>query len=310
MSPLPPPSGPSQPYCYVSVLEAGFIDLPLHLFLSDSSIAQDQKVTAPSLSFLIQHSTHPNKTFLFDLGIRKNWETYPPGVVKRIRMVYNEGINIPNDVCDSLAKGGLKPEDIKTVCVSHLHWDHIASAEPFKNATFLLGPESKALLDAPPTESSVFANDLPPERIKFVPLDSESEAAVCRIGPFPKAYDLYGDGSLYIVDAPGHVRGHVNVLVRTSSDGGWIYLAGDSGHHWALITGQAEIADTRNAHTHYPGFCAHEDKEKAREHIARIRELIERDEEGRVRVILAHDEQWFRENKGGSAFWPGKIESK
>jgi hypothetical protein len=29
----------------------------------------------------------------------------------------------------------------------------------------------------------------------------------------------------------------------------------------------------------------------------------------RVRVLLAHDEPWYRENKGTSQFWPGKITS-
>ena len=42
-------------------------------------------------------------------------------------------------------------------------------------------------------------------------------------------------------------------------------------------------------------------------HIARIRELAKNE---KVRVVFAHDANWYEENKGGSAFWPGKIESK
>lgn len=38
----------------------------------------------------------------------------------------------------------------------------------------------------------------------------------------------------------------------------------------------------------------------------RIRELTEMP---RVKVILAHDDPWYKENKGGTAFWPGKIPS-
>ncbi|CAA7268434.1 unnamed protein product [Cyclocybe aegerita] len=56
------------------------------------------------------------------------------------------------------------------------------------------------------------------------------------IGPFPRALDFFGDGSLYIVDSPGHLVGHVKILAHTSSDSGviylgWIYLGGDSAHH-------------------------------------------------------------------------------
>ena len=47
---------------------------------------------------------------------------------------------------------------------------------------------------------------------------------------------------LYVVDAgDGHVAGHINVLARTSEDGGWIYLAGDSAHDRRLLTGPLNI---------------------------------------------------------------------
>ena len=47
-------------------------------------------------------------------------------------------------------------------------------------------------------------------------------------------------------------------------------------------------------------------KVEAEAHIARIRELEKAE---KVRVIFAHDIEWYEENKGGAAFWPGKIES-
>jgi glyoxylase-like metal-dependent hydrolase (beta-lactamase superfamily II) len=56
------------------------------------------------------------------------------------------------------------------------------------------------------------------------------------IGRF-KAFDYFGDGSFYILDAPGHTIGHINALVRTnaSPSPGFIHLGGDSIHHLAEI---------------------------------------------------------------------------
>ncbi|THV05293.1 Metallo-hydrolase/oxidoreductase [Dendrothele bispora CBS 962.96] len=303
MSSLPPPS-PDQAFCHVSALESGFIDLPLHLVLSTADPSLNQKIIAPSLSFLIRHSKHTDKNFLFDLGIRKDWESYPPSVVQRINTIYKDSIWIPNDVCDSLAKGGLSPTDIDTVCVSHLYWDHVSTAAPFTNSTFILGADSKDLLESQSQstnsgKTNAFAHDIPLSRIRFLPSPKDESQLYIPIGPF-LGFDYFNDGSLYIVDAPGRARGHINVLVRTSPDGGWIYLAGDSAHHWGLVTGDSDIAC-------HDGFgCVHEDKEKAKEHIGKIRELME---VPRVKVLLAHDERWYNEHKGSEAFWPGVIQS-
>ncbi|KAJ7021032.1 hypothetical protein C8F04DRAFT_973306, partial [Mycena alexandri] len=47
------------------------------------------------------------------------------------------------------------------------------------------------------------------------------------IRPFPRL--RLGDGSLFLVDAAGHMAGHVNMFARTSTDGSWIYL---QRHRW------------------------------------------------------------------------------
>jgi hypothetical protein len=45
-----------------------------------------------------------------------------------------------------------------------------------------------------------------------------------------KALDYFGDGSFYLLSAPGHAIGHLNALARTTANT-FIYLAGDSVHH-------------------------------------------------------------------------------
>ncbi|GLB44242.1 putative metallo-beta-lactamase superfamily protein [Lyophyllum shimeji] len=287
---LPPP-GADQAYCDVSALEAGIIKLSFAGFTTSASSGSAAWV--PSLAFLLQHSSNREK-FVFDLGIRKDWEKLPPDTHKMVSEGYP--VEISQDVAESLAKGGTSPSEISTVCLSHVHFDHAGDTTLFPESTFLVGDGAKYAIEH---KLPLIAVDLPPTRTTYLSPDEWQP-----LGPFPQALDFYGDGSLYIVNAFGHLHGHINVLARTSSDGAWIYLAGDSAHHWDLVTGKGKIA----VHETATGFarCAHVDKEAAEQHLLRIRKLTEMP---RIRVLLAHDGPWYEENKGGPAFWPGKIPS-
>ncbi|EJF55789.1 Metallo-hydrolase/oxidoreductase [Dichomitus squalens LYAD-421 SS1] len=292
---LPPP-GINQAFCDVSALEAGYVTAPLACFLTD--VGDDEFFTVPTLSFLVRHHANDD-TVIFDLGLRKEWKKLPPGLVSYFTEQLHFQLNIKQDVVDSLAQGGTKPSDIKRVFISHLHFDHFGDAALFPTSQFFVGEGGRALVaDGYPKNPSSFLpidllNALPKERTRF--LDVASAPA---LGPFPHALDFYGDGSLYIVDAPGHLPGHINVLARTSADGGWIYLAADSVHDWRIMTGEGKISTEP--------FCIHANKAQAEVTIERIREV---NKIPRVRVLLAHDRPWYDLNKGGDAYWPGEIKS-
>lgn len=52
-----------------------------------------------------------------------------------------------------------------------------------------------------------------------------------QIGRFP-AYDYFGDGSLYLLDSPGHCVGHLCALARTTTGPDtFVFLGGDAAHH-------------------------------------------------------------------------------
>lgn len=294
---LPSPAE-NQPYCDVSALEAGDIFLNPKMFIDNATT--DEPERAPSLSFLLRHSTN-NKKFVFDLGIRKDWKNSPTRIVEWIQKIYN--VDVQQDVVDSLAKGGLTPSDVDTVCLSHSHFDHNGNTSLFTKSEIVVGGDTPKLFEGgfwPKNPDAFFAEDLlPPGRTRLL----GEELNWQQIGPFPRAYDFYGDGSLYVVDAPGHLYGHINLLARTSADGGWIYLAGDTAHHWNLVKGLSAFACGHPGHHHE---TAHQDKELAELALKRVRELMKLP---RVRVLLAHDKPWYDENKGGPAFFPGQIKS-
>ena len=187
-----PEARSNQAYFTVSALSGGQIRMPCALMVSTAS--PTETLTAPALSFLLTHSGSGAR-MLLDLGIRKDVEnTRPPSSAERAKNVFSA--SAPEDVVEALAKGGLTPDGVECVCLSHVHWYHFGNPSLFKNAKFLHGGDAKALFErgypADP-DSSYPSGLLPADRTEF--LDPSNWVAV---GPFPRALDYYGDGSLYI----------------------------------------------------------------------------------------------------------------
>ncbi|KAI0267004.1 beta-lactamase-like protein [Gloeopeniophorella convolvens] len=296
---LPDPSA-DQPYWHVSVLEGGHLTLREEDFIDPHT--PGAKATVPSLCFLLRHSA-TGTTFLFDLGLRKDGD-YPP-VIRTMLDARFQPVIVAQDVADSLRAGGVDPAAINHVCLSHIHFDHTGDSTPFTHATFLVGAAAAPLLARgfPAHADSQYRTDTVPPAPRTRFLDPAGWPA---LGPFSAAFDFAGDGSLYIVDAPGHLPGHVNVLARTSADGGWVYLAGDAAHDWRLLRGEVAIAERTVPGKPGTFTCAHADRAGAEAHIAQMRELLN---VPRLRLLLAHDLPWYEKNKGGSAFLPGTLES-
>lgn len=287
---LPTPSD-EQAYMYVSALEAGHLSVPLSLMATNQS---DDPITFPSLAFFLRHSKS-NKRVVFDLGIHRNIKEFAPAAIPVVS-------EVKQTAAESLEAGGVLPSSVDLVVLSHLHWDHVGDPSPFTNAEFILGEGSKqAFVDPDSCHSPIaFSSIRPPEdRLRFI---TASELNVA-IGPYPHAMDIFGDGSMYIVDASGHADGHINILARTSPDGAWILLGADSAHHPDLITGKMQIACHVDAKTGAV-TCSHQYREVAEENIRRMKSLLELP---RVQILVAHDIVWYEENKGKEVFLPHTI---
>lgn len=123
---LPKPSS-YQTYFEISALEAGFIQLPLAWYVHGAQPTERRIV--PSLAFCLRHSI--SKAYiLFDLGIRKDIQSYSPAIRSLIAKAMP--VTVPHSVDESLRKGGIQPKDIRTIILSHLHFDQCvcASVQP------------------------------------------------------------------------------------------------------------------------------------------------------------------------------------
>lgn len=320
-------------YVNVSVLPAGHLTLPEHVFCADQ---HDRTVrnTVPSLSFLVQHPS--GCRLIFDLGIRRDLNKYPAAL--RSRLESRQPITGVPDVSASLREGGLASSDIDVVVLSHVHYDHIGTPSDFPGACFVIGPGTSSLLQSegsPRSPGHFEKHLLPHDRTIELPaaghpvthggqpekrkisllleklrrqntMAEVSSLAWRSLGPFDAAIDLFDDGSVYIVNSPGHLDGHINMLCRTPLPGSMVYLAGDACHHERILTGEAEIATWEE---HGVRHCIHQNKTEAEDTLKRIRRLKENglphENHSKVQVVLAHDSVWADKNR--EAVFPGCI---
>lgn len=319
----------------VHALSAGYLTLPERFFVTPTDDPSARK-TVPSLSFLIQHEnleTEKTTRIVFDLGIRRQLDDYPKPIYKHA--MTRQPLSGEPDTLESLASGGLTPDDVDMVIFSHLHWDHVGTPSDYPKSTYIVGPGALDLIDGgkhsgvgshnhfeigmldlkrsielpstglpstPPPYEDV--NCLAPQTQKLVHHFAKPWQ---RKGHFEAAMDIFNDGSVYIISAPGHLDGHINLLCRLDNER-HVYLAGDASHDKRIFTGEKGIATWID--DAYPGVicCIHKDKIQAEKTISAIRDTVENPGDlVNVEVIFAHDGVWATEARKRGRFLPGRL---
>ena len=110
---------------------------------------------------------------------------------------------------------GWKPDDVDTVILTHLHYDHCGQADKFKNAKiFVQKKEWEVAHDNTPTEARFYYSKLFDKKavnyFQWEMLDGDTEI-------FP---------GLAVVTTPGHTRGHQSALINIAE--GVVCFSGDS----------------------------------------------------------------------------------
>jgi N-acyl homoserine lactone hydrolase len=162
-------------------------------------------IQAADPCFLIRH---PQGDLLWDAGLPASMAGR--GAIK----IGAVEITVERSLADLLGDLQLAPADIEYLALSHTHFDHVGNAALFSNSTWIVDADERTWAFRPATRASpAFANyaSLENARVKLIERDDD--------------YDVFGDRSVVIVQAPGHTPGHCVLLLRLSS--GSILLAGD-----------------------------------------------------------------------------------
>jgi glyoxylase-like metal-dependent hydrolase (beta-lactamase superfamily II) len=319
----------------VHVLSCGHFTLPEYQFVHPVS-REARKTVPSLAFLIEHEQAFTGKTtrVVFDLGLRKDITRYAAPIQKHIET--RQPLSTDPDVTKSLAKGGLTPADIDYIIYSHVskkhdqpllalslinmiqvHWDHIGEPRDFSKSTFVVGHGALSLLSGASSSlrggHSFFERDLLPKGRTVElsdPMENHTRSSVLArteaeinfdrsweaSGIIPRTLNVFGDGSLLIADAPGHLTGHVNLLARCA-DGHQVYMAGDACHDRRLLTGEKSIGEWDDAHGQT--CCIHADRKQAEETIERIRIL----EQQGVEVIFAHDVEWENDPANKSRFF-------
>ena len=183
--------------------------------------------------FLISNG---DRHVVFDLGVRRDWEKYAPKIVSLIKATtkVTPGLNVAS-VLDSNSSGlDILNGDIRAVIWSHNHFDHIGDPSTFPPSTELVvGPGvSAASWPGYPRnpEAGVLDSDAEGRVVREVSFDTG-----LRIGRFD-ALDFFGNGSFYLLDAPGHAIGHLCALARTTAaPSSFVFMGADACHHPGVL---------------------------------------------------------------------------
>lgn len=187
------------------------IGMPKHFAVAG---ADKEEVRGPVWSFVIEHPVHG--LLLVDTAYGRRTVADPldyPGktTVRRV------GLEMGTPVADLLPAIDKGPEDVQHVFLTHIHHDHAGGVEDFPDAKLwvseadwtwgakkrgLHGVDPLPYQDARPTHPAY--DDGP-------------------YGPFAAHEDVFGDGSVLLLPAPGHTPGSQLVWVNTPTES-WLFL--------------------------------------------------------------------------------------
>jgi glyoxylase-like metal-dependent hydrolase (beta-lactamase superfamily II) len=107
---------------------------------------------------------------------------------------------------------GVDPLSVRTVVMTHLHYDHASGVAQFPEATFVVSAaEWRAASEGGPRQGyrpRQFDHALDWRTIDYEHADVDSYAT------FGRSVDLLGDGSIRLVFTPGHTHGHQSLVLR------------------------------------------------------------------------------------------------
>jgi N-acyl homoserine lactone hydrolase len=172
---------------------------PVNQRFSDTFAYGDLKIQFVFSCYLVKHG---DQYLLWDTGHSMT----APNVAPKVSVV------------DQLAQLGVKPEQIQYVGISHYHADHTGQVASFPQSTLLIGKGDWDAITAPKPAPGVNA-----------PPFAHWISGGGKVEPLPNDKDVFGDGTVLILNTPGHTPGHHSLLVKLKEKGN-VLITGDLAH--------------------------------------------------------------------------------
>ncbi len=146
--------------------------------LADDGAYEGRTFDMPVPCFLIRH---PGGDLMWDTGMSRSrtdlgdWATPGASLVDQLRALE------------------LAPADIRFLSVSHGHWDHSGNAGLFAGSTWIVNPDERAFMFDDEIRASPSMDD-------YGALEGADALLIS------DDHDVFGDGSVVIIQSPGHPR--------------------------------------------------------------------------------------------------------
>ena len=175
-----------------------------------------QDVPDPTMSVPCFLVVHPNGALIYDTGLGDQLVGRPPYLTKRGASMSQV---VLRTLSSQMAEVGHRPDQIKYLVLSHMHFDHVGNANDFAgpNTTWLV---QKIERDA------MFGDNVALQAIN--PDYAALKTANTQV--LRGNHDVFGDGSVTIVSTPGHTVGHQVLFVKLPKSGP-VVLTGDLYHY-------------------------------------------------------------------------------
>lgn len=180
------------------------------------------RIWLPVRAYLI---TAPKGTVLIDTSWNSNVRTHPAATLTP-SLYFASKPKLPQGqaVNEQLASLGYKTSDIDYVILTHMDVDHVNGLPLVHDAHHILASQEE--IDESRT-ADIRYNAKQWRGITIAPVPFSHTA---HAGPAEKAFDVFGDGTVTVIFTPVHSKGSVCVLVRGTSDGPFVLIAGDTGY--------------------------------------------------------------------------------
>lgn len=219
----------------------------------------DGRVAFPAGWALVEHPLYG--PILFDCGYGEPART---AMQRGLRRVYRTvlGVCCPaeGDAVAQLHARGIAAEDIRHVVISHFHPDHVGALRAFPSARFVVHGHAWRTMRRGALarlHAQVWRELLPDdfERRLDVVDARRFTAPVGDLAPLAATFDLFGDGSVVLVDLPGHADGQMGVA--THHDGQRVLLVADAFWQHAQLDARGRLSWlARRLAMHAPGDYA------------------------------------------------------